>query len=522
MSATPSAELPAKKYGSVMRSTAGIFAVLLLLSGCAMPEYRSAKLKDPNDGAMAVRILPNRNGVSQFFKTWQVLEVVRSPDAPGGTEAHFEVGPLLDGMSRSALYAGSLPPGHYRFVKLSAMSCGALCVQSSLMVNPHFSGFDVQSGKLTDLNVLVQSDPPSFLGAGNVMLSHDEAALGTETTEIIDELAPGLKPVLVDAPLSWTDSPAAAAAQAKANLLARQFSTGSVSPEALPDGRIIYGSANGVVFEWTPGQRPVAHDIGMRRSVESVLVTTDGAWIAGGELSMLQLTRDQGKNWGSIRGDLPLALILDVHQWRDQLVTTTLRGQSVAVYRSGPYGGSWTRLGSYEMSLSAFWDIPGIRPQSFLIGDHLITTLPGRKLADMNLETAASEIRDLPGSLQMFSASPDGVLRCRCQAAIAVNPYESHDMGRTWTSSAAARFMLMPTFRDALHGVAFLGHYMSANKLVYTEDGGNTWIETVDVPADVAYKFVYSKDGKAVYAMSSRGSIWGSFDDGRTWKTGMR
>jgi len=487
-----------------------------------MTEYRPPRLENAGDGAMVMRVLPNRPGVGQFFKTWQAVEVVRMSDAPGGSEAHYVIGPLLDAMSRSALYAGSLPPGNYRFVKFSAMSCGALCVESSLTAGPRFSGFAIQSGKLTDLDVLVQTPPVSFMNAGTVMLTHGHAPLGAETSEIVAELAPGLKPVLTGPALSWTDSPQATAAIANLDLLARKLSYGNVSPQALPDGRILYGSANGMVFEWTPGKRPVAHDIGMRKSVESVLATTDGAWIAGGELAMLQLTRDQGTSWESIRGDLPLALVLDVHQWQDQLLVTTLRGQSVGVYRSGLNGGSWTRIGSYEMSLSNFWDVPGVRPQSFLLGNHLFTSLPGRKMADLDLATTTSELRELPGAIQMFSVSSDGMLRCRCQAAIAVNPYESHDMGRTWTSSNVARFMLMPTFRDQLHGVALLGHFMAPGTLVYTEDGGSSWTETVTVPANSQLEFVYGKDGKSVYAMSSQGTAWASFDDGKTWKGGMR
>lgn len=491
-----------------------LVVVLQLLSGCTTVQYRSAKMDSPSDGAMIVRVLPNMTGASQFFKNWQNITVARLPSHPGEKETQFAVTPTLDGTSRTAIYAGSLPPGSYRFVKFSAQQCGAMCINSWIEVNPQFSRFVIKSGHLTDLGVLVQASSPT--DARSVLLAHDSSIDHGATTEIVRELVPGLNNLLAAPSLSWAPE---SVSSKMADLFAytRTFSFGFVSPKEADNGNLIYGSANGVVYSWTPGQRAQAHDVGIRASVETALVTTAGSWFAGGELGMLQMSDDEGAQWRSIRGNLPFGVIVDLNQWREKVVATTLRGNHVYVHMADAGTNDWKLIVQYDMDVSSFWDVPGVRPQSFLIGDRLITTVPGRKVAYFDLSSGESATYSLPGAIQMFSVSQDGVLRCRCIAAIAVNPYESHDLGKTWQDSAASRFMLMPAFRDKMHGVAFKGGFFSPSKMAYTEDGGATWIETTETPVYFNQLF-YSKDGNTAYAASVYGAFWTTRNDGKTWE----
>lgn len=486
-------------------------ALLLLLSGCAQVEMRTAEIEVPSDGAVLVRVLPNMASANQFFKNWNSITVERMPTAAGESSRQFALTPTLDATSRTAIYAGSLPPGTYRFVQFSAQQCGYMCVSALITVNPNFSRFTVQTGRLTDLGELIQ------VGMGNkVLFAHGRAPDAEMSAEIIAQALPSLKPLLVAPALSWS-AETVPEKMDKAFEIAKKISYGFVAVKDTDQGNFVYGSANGVVFSWLPGQKPVAHDIKSRVSIESVLVTPSGNWLAGGELGVLRQSDDHGMTWRSVRGNLPFGVVVDLNYWNKRVIATTLKGSDVHVYAAAEGSDAWSLLARYQMDVSLFWDIPGVRAQSYLLKDTLITTLPGRKVAVMDLNNGQSAIRDLPGAIQMFSVSQDQVLRCRCAASIAVNPYESHDLGKTWQDSTNSRFMLMPTFRDEKHGIAFKGGFFAPSRMMYTADGGNTWLETTEAPIFFNQLF-YSRDSKTAYAGSADGDFWTSIDDGRSWR----
>ncbi len=497
-------------------------ALVLLLAGCATPvQHRAPVLEAAStDGAMIVRVLPNSVGASQFFKNWQSITLARQAEKEGEPESLFSFSPIGDGTSRTAIYAGALPPGAYRFVSFSAQQCGAMCVSSNITMGPKFSRFEVKSGQLTDLGVLVQTPAPK--DSKKVLLAHGTAPAGDASTpEIVRTLVPGLQTLLAAPVLGWTP---ASVPQGMADLYqyAKLMSFGVVSPQELADGSFIFGSANGVVYRWKPGKREATYDVGARASVESMLVMPTGSWLAGGELGLLQISDDAGNTWRSVRGNLPLGVVVDLHLWQGQVLATVLRGKYIHIQKAQAGSDQWQALARYEMDVSSFWDVPGVRPQSFLNdAGELVTTVPGRKMAVLDLNRQQSVMRDLPGAVQMFSMSHDGVLRCRCVATLAVNPYESRDGGKTWQDSPQSRFMLMPAFRDALHGVGYSGSIFSPGKMAYTADGGKTWVETTELPVPVTQVF-YSQDGQTALAATTVGSMWISKDDGKTWERSPR
>lgn len=484
---------------------------LLLLAGCAQVQYRPAKIENATDGAVVVRVIPNMASASQFFKNWQSITVERIPRNGAERATQYAITPTLEATSRTAIYAGSLPAGTYRFVQFSAQQCGYMCVSSWVDVSPKFSRFEIQSGRLTDLGELIQ------VGLGEkILFIHSLKPNLERTAEIVQRTLPDLKHLLSQPLLSWS---AESVPEDMERLfeLTKTISYGFVSVKDTSHGSFIYGSSNGVVYSWLPGQTPIPHDIDRRVSIESILVTPAGNWLAGGELGVLQQSNDEGKHWRSIRGNLPFGVVVDLNHWHDKVIATSLRGNQVYVHSSEEGGDAWKLLARYDMDLSLFWDIPGVRPQSFLIDNQLITTIPGRKVAVMDLNSGVSDVRDLPGAMQMFSVSRDKVLRCRCAAIMAVNPYESHDYGKTWQDSTNSRFMQMPTFRDEKNGVAFKGGFFAPSRMTYTSDGGNTWVETTEAPIFFNQLF-YSRDGKSAYAGSPDGDFWVSTDDGRHWQ----
>jgi photosystem II stability/assembly factor-like uncharacterized protein len=446
--------------------------------------------------------------VTPFFRNWQALTVARTASVAGERESTFGLVPTLDASSRTAVYAAALPPGDYRFVQFSSQACGAICMNAFLNVDREFSHFRIESGRLTDLGVIVQSASPGH--PDETMMAHDNAADHPETPELVRELFPDLGGLTLDTPLSWRpESVPADMTTLRAYTLSH--SAGLAAPRALVGGGFIYGTANGMLISVTPGRPPVANDVGVRSSIEAVLVSGDGNWFVGGELGLLRFSRNHGRTWESIRGNIPFGTVLELGKWDDQIIATTIRGKDVYIHAAKAGTAEWRQLARYAGA-------QGVRTESFVVGDALITTLPqDGKVAYFDLRTGQSEVRSSPGIISLFSVSADGALHCICGNVIQ-NPYESHDLGKTWTGSSVSRFMTLPAFRDEKHGVAFKGSVFSHATLVYTGDGGRTWTDAMDAPAG-ARKLFYSNDGSVAYVGTAYGAFWASRDDGKTWES---
>lgn len=255
---------------------------------------------------------------SQFFKNWQSITIERIPRHEGERTTQYAIFPTLEATSRTAIYAGSLPEGTYRFVQFSAQQCGYMCVSSWLDVNANFSRFEIQSGRLTDLGELIQVE-----FGQKVLFTHGSRSDTEMTSEVVREALPGIKSLLSKSLLSWSANSVPENME-KLFELSKAISYGFVSVKETSQGGFIYGSANGVVYSWIPGQIPVPHDIDKRVSVESVLVTPKGSWLAGGELGVLQRSDDEGRHWRSIRGNLPFSLVLDLNYWHGSVIVTSL------------------------------------------------------------------------------------------------------------------------------------------------------------------------------------------------------
>lgn len=489
-------------------------ALLLVLGGCVSVQNRTAQLESPTDGAVIVRVLPDMASSNQFNDLNTGIAFEQIPIESGSKGTQFVVSPTRDGTSHTSIFAASLPPGKYRIESLTIHPCDVLCPIYVITVAKEFSQFEIRSGRLTDLGVLVRADSPGE--ARKVLLAHDSAAHSEETETIIHESLPTLNGLLAQPSLSWLPETVPGDMPGMfAYTISNSF--GFISPVALADGSFVYGSENGVINKIQQNRKRIFSDIGTRKSVESVLVESDGRWLVAGELGLLKESQDEGRHWKDMRGNLPFGVTFSLHERNNAIFATRLRGFQVSVYRAGIGSSDWHLLAQFDMGPKSYMDGALASPQSFLVKDRLIVTLPGHRLANLDLDSGLFRIYDLPGTILHFSASDDGVLRCKCNGGIAVNPYESHDLGKTWQDSAAPRFMSMPAFRDNRHGVGYkFGFLGSASKMMYTEDGGNTWIETAEPIVPFSQLF-YSKDGKTAYAATATGFLWVSYDDGKSW-----
>lgn len=485
----------------------------MLLAGCMQQPVRADYVAAPGDGAVIFKLTQNLENRLGLVSYGVPNIAVKRLEANGKSPCYRLTANTL-GMLHSAVFGGALPPGIYEFPTVGAGTgiggpCGTTDSPSK------FARFMVEAGKL------------SFLGTIEITASNDR-----HRTFITPEPAPNLLRARVLVDNEFPDlsrfSQAVIVGWVPASMppgldAARQFavenSFGLLDPSETSDGRYIFGSRAGVIREWAPGEsRPIIHDTGVRTSLELTTILPDGHWLVGGEGSALLASADHGQTWTSVSSNLPFGAIVGLNSARSGIVYVTLfRGDTVSVFSGRPGLSPWRKIASYTTTFNHWTSIAGVLPRTDMIEGKLVTLVPSRQIAILDPATGKSVIRNLPGSAQVFSVSADGVLHCRCNKVLAVNPYESHDFGQTWISSAASRWMMMPAMRDARHGVAWVGAMMGKRGMVYTNDGGATWTPSTETPDLSLQNTFYSNDGKRAFATNGVNQLWESDDDGRSW-----
>jgi len=478
----------------LMRAVLLLLSSLLVLSGCVHTETRSRDLESPEDGALVMRYLLNAypNAIRQQGE--MLVEAVGQQNRSIPTQ--YRLTDTREATTLSTLVLATLPAGTYRLV-------GA-CTENLLCADRYKFNmtFTIRPGQLTDLGVVVSSRTNGD--------SYGSPVEPEVTSAVVQKLAPALKPLLQTPILTWNQ--ASSDTESQRFERAKRESVGVYSMQALDQGAFLYGSINGVVYRWTPGQAPVGHDIGRRVSVESVLATPSGRWLAGGELGVLRESADQGATWHSVSGNLPFGVITSLGSWQGKVIATLTEDRFVSLYSASEGDSKWTLLARHAQDVS-IWDPMLMPAKSTVIGDQLVTTVPGHKLATLDLRNGKSEIRDLPHHAGTFSVVADGVLRSKCDKGVC----ESRDLGKTWQSAKPSPLFPAPAFRDANHGVAINGELFAETFIAYTNDGGATWINAMPINPHVNQLF-YNRQGNRVYAASQTGEFWESVDDGRHWK----
>ncbi|HEX7644477.1 MAG TPA: hypothetical protein VF472_19890 [Burkholderiaceae bacterium] len=486
---------------------ASLFA--LAVAGSAAAEDSKPALQAPNDGAVLLRVLSNKPEMIliYFAKAWDALTIEREADS-SGAPATYTLQVIADGStSRSAIFAAALPPGHYRLEKFRRNNAW-------LTVNEKFSRFDIESGKLTDLGVIVESE--GLDNTGKEMLSHSQPGDMEETKTLVRELTPDLRKLLGNPTLGWrADSvPSNMAEMSNYSLL---HSVGFASHQETAEGDLVFAGDNGAVMRWNSRKGWTVYDVGQRSAVGALLVASNGDWVAGGELGMLKSSSDQGLTWRSLRGNIPYGITLDLSEWNGRVVATIMHGGEIQIYSAPLRSSDWQLLAQYTSSISRFFDYRAVRPQSLLHGDHLITFVPGRKVAVLDLAQGSNEQYDMPGSCSGISMMPDGSLEAGCIVMV-MNPYVSRDDGKTWSSSPFPRMSRIPAFSDDKHGFS-LRHvaFSSSPEFTYTEDGGKTWTDSPQRAEPGLWSMFWSHDGKTAYAINETGTILQSQDEAKTW-----
>lgn len=489
------------------------------LSGCVQTATRTHLAPRDNDGAVLLKISDNL----PVYAPWGDSVVVRRvADASDSDSTCYALHVGLKGQSASTLLAGSLPPGTYEFPSIGAQAqSDGPCNHRDLLKlhGSNFGKFKVSAGRLTYLGVLERTGGREVQESYMIPML---AAAPENVDEILHMVFPELQKLDTRNPQGWIAG-SLPAARAQANGYALLHAYGMFSPSQSADGTWIFGSRVGVVRSWHEGQaEPAEHDTGHRVALITTAMLPDNSWLVAGDESTLLVSADEGRSWRSRRGDLPFGLIINVAPLANDLLLTLMDGRDVLVFRGDTHSMHWRKVAAYKTEFAFWTGSRGVMPESWLVGDTYVTTLPSRHLGLYHADTGISETRDMPGSIMRFAVSDDHVLRCDCTAVLAVNPYESSDLGKTWKSSVFNRYAALPGMADSEHGVDWYKEGLfKAPTMAYTDDGGKTWQKTSVTPPLNLRHFFYSRDRKTVYASNDADTLWISNDGGRHWASAI-
>ena len=480
-----------------------VLIAALTLAGCTTAATITTVGEVPEgEGLVVMRLTANSFDVG-FFKYWNVLKVEEIGGAGAG---EFTIGLSRRGSARTAVYLGHLPPGRYRLTTLSSEQCGAICVSSTITVNERFGEFEVEAGRTTDLGHAVyrmRSNRAVEVSRGRSM----EVWL----PDYVAEYYPNIPVSIVVPPyLGWDDDPLRAEAMQGLYDRARVQTLGQLNPAQTADGDILFGTLLGMVKRWRPGNRIVVHDTGLQGGIESVLEVEPGVWLVGGENGRLRLSRDAGMTWEDFGEGFPYMNIAALHARDGRLYATVSNEDRLEIHETTLDAPTWRRLSAHELEFS-FWTGVPIFPQSFLLDDRLVTSLPTNGLLITHLETGEAELKSFPGSIFRFSVGGDGVLRCMCTRALFNNPWKSTDLGDSWTPSDHDRYMWVPHFVDADTGYGLL-----RERVMRTTDGGATWEDIAEAPKHATRIGHFARTGD-LYAIDDHGFYYRSADGGVTW-----
>lgn len=445
----------------------------------------------------------------------------------------------VTGFQSTRAYAGALPAGRYRVHDFFSVVCYVMCGGPTAPAPQGMPEFVVAKGEVSLLGGIAYSTRISAEEPGwkRYWGWEDHPDTGT-AARVLANVFPELR----DKPshAGWAEG---AAGTGNAQLRDLKFNGGGFyQPSANGSDGFAFGGQLGTVRLWNPRQGGIGLiDTGTMYTVRSVLADEQGRMLVGGEGATLKVSADGGRNWRDASAGLPFGVVTQLARTGDgSVLAAVLLQESVAVFRGpadiGAEGSvAWQKLAEFPIKFSFWTGIPGAMPELFVQGQDAIVSLPSKRGAHIRLDTLQTREFDLPGGMQAMSFTADGVLRCRCARTMAVNPWESRDMGRSWQPADLDRFMMLPVFLNANDGFAYRGALFSAAKagVMVTHDGGRSWNKVSDEGGMGTWTPAYSGNGTlmllagslnfgtsvtdAAMVSSDGGATWTSISERRGW-----
>ncbi len=498
-----------------------VACVLLLCAaaGAQAKEQEASPTPSPSHGGMlmtfTVEAMPTGMGLSMYGVSSIIVERVDGDGKPVG----MLIAPDLKGMEHSRVYAASLAPGRYRIVSLCA-ACGR---KKEPLALPEFRVVAGQTSWLGGVMLRVdgrgkRKDPwvdhwgwqeQPALAPGQHLLEAKFPELAAANTLV----SGGWEPLAGADPTALRD---------EVRLATHHLQ------EPMPFGAngFQFGALQGVIKRWVPGGPLQMLDTGTPFALRSVVQLPDGQLLAGGEATTLLSSSDGGRTWQDASAGLPFGLITQIVPiGAGEVVFPIVKEDAVALYRGRVGGDGWTLVGDYPLEFAFWTGLPGQLPELYVVGRALAMSLPSRSGVYLDLDSGQSHRFELPGGIAAFSYDADGVMRCRCTRSIATNPWESHDLGRTWVDSPLDRWLLLPAFKDASTAFSFKGAMsLGGGSLLFTEDATATWRPVRKPTEGWFFAQAWSADGSTMLLSGAEvvdkkqsAATFASTDGGATW-----
>jgi photosystem II stability/assembly factor-like uncharacterized protein len=492
----------------------------LLLAGCTTQP--SARITAPDLGAVVISSTSDKLADNKPQYPWGSIGFARVDSKWGMLAQNTVLHRVALEHVQSSVYAGTMKPGRYYIRELSG---------SGGRVTPgrDFGQFDIVPGQVTYLGNLIQLIARDYR---SVLLAHPTGpADSREASAIIQEAFPTLSPLLGKPVLGWssatslappdtapTPSPpqqrsVADEAMDQRYHYIRQHAVGYLSPLALANGDILFGTVLGTIRQWRGGTMTLL-DLGTSHAVAALTELKSGTLLAGGDHAFLKSSTDGGATWKDVPTNLPFGIITDIKELPDGRIHLTLLRRDMLATFAGVVGvPEWTKLAQVNRRTAPIDRDNSLPPRTFVQGSSVVTVTPGNHLLAYDTGAAAMQVLKLPGQVREFAQAPNGWLYCRCAPSFS---HVSKDRGQTWERLPMPKNLGMPHFRDERHGVA-LEHRMYSTHPAKTSDGGATWTSQ-EVTIIEALRG-YLGDGKALLAEGLRGDLYVSPDDGDSWVT---
>lgn len=490
--------------------SAGLALAALLLNACTPLQMQASRQLSPTaPGALVLRMSSNQLVTARTNASDAVLVVNRRDPRPGEVTRRYTLESVAVASLNSQAYGGALPPGNYELSQIIVGNAFAMLANSGL------GSFHVEAGRITYLGNVQQLTLPPSPGrtSERVLFGHEGAQTkADEGKDLVEEHFPAFVNLLDRPFLGWDPGSFDAAMMRQRHLVIRMNSAGHYGMLDLGDEGVLFGNQGGIIRVIRPGKRARHLDTGMPYAVRALAHLPDGTLLAGGEQGLFKFSRDQGKTWRPMLHALPEGTVHSIKVGADATIyiTHVRRGQ-VTVYKGRMDVTQWSPLYTRP---AGRW----MRPLTFRQEGSLVLVPEQRTLVLIDLATGTAIERQLPGFARSFSVAPDGRLFCECAGGPTLGANGvgvSSDGGQSWTPLALPKTVEAPYFRDALHGITTERKLVGMSRFHVTSDGGTTW-----TPGETSAQGAllgHTSDGRTLYAQGTRGLLYASTDDGRSW-----
>lgn len=276
-----------------------VWALLVSSTGCA--PIQTAGLKPgqampSGHGLVAVQVVSNTDSLSAHLRNWsEIVLVDRERNDSSGRPLVISIPAVIDGMSSSRVFVGSLPPGSYRLAALRAhrATSGMGAYSAIAHLGDALGTFRVESNSFTSLGTVyfqpLYADPLSskFVGSGESMRF---VVSRIDDREALHEFAASRHPHAMaalegQAALGWDDDTVAEKRQQLQQAI-RAFALLGRPQHRGGDGALVFGGRLGTLHRRNPSGEWVRSHVQGNREILAYRETNQGIF-AGGERGLI-------------------------------------------------------------------------------------------------------------------------------------------------------------------------------------------------------------------------------------------